>query len=92
MFRALGSQDAGWWKSQITYADLETNSPYNTYQYFGLPPGPIANPNRASLLAVAFPETSPYFFFRASCDGSWTHSFAVTYEEHLANIARYGGQ
>lgn len=74
-----------WWKTQLTEADMQVDSPYNTYLYAGLPPGPIANPSLASLEAVAFPAQTPYFYFRAKCDGSGTHAFSVTYEEHLNN-------
>lgn len=86
---AVGTADGrGWWAVPLTYADLQTNSPYNTYLYAGLPPTPIANPGLAALRAVAFPAQSPYFYFRAACDGSGKHVFAVTYEEHLANACR----
>lgn len=74
-----------WWKSPLSYEDLAFDSPYNTYLYPDLPPGPIANPSLAALEAVAHPETSPYFFFRATCDGSGLHLFAETYEQHLQN-------
>lgn len=74
-----------WWKTQLTEADLQVDSPYNTYLYAGLPPGPIANPGLASLEAVAFPVQTPYFYFRAKCDGSGTHVFSVTFDEHLNN-------
>ncbi len=74
-----------WWKTQLTEADMQVYSPYNTYLYAGLPPGPISNPSLASLEAVAFPAQTPYFYFRAKCDGSGTHAFSVTYEEHLNN-------
>jgi len=74
-----------WWKTQLTEADMQVDSPYNTYLYAGLPPGPISNPSLASLEAVAFPAQTPYFYFRAKCDGSGTHAFSVTYEEHLNN-------
>ena len=74
-----------WWKTQLTEADLQVDSPYNTYLYAGLQPGPIANPSLASLEAVAYPAQTPYFYFRAKCDGSGTHAFSVTYEEHLNN-------
>ncbi len=75
----------GWWPVPLTLADLQVDSPYNTYVYGGLPPGPIASPALSALQAVAFPEQSPYYFFRAACDGSGAHAFAVTFEEHLAN-------
>lgn len=85
---ALGYQaDTGdWWKLGLTIDDLRSvDSPYNTYMYPGVPPGPIASPGIDSLRAVAFAAESPYYFFRAKCDGSGGHNFAVTFEEHLAN-------
>ncbi len=84
---ALGydSVNQTWWTNPLTYADLEIDSPYNTYLYVGLPPTPISNPSLASLEAVAFPAQTSYFFFRALCDGSGFHAFAETYEGHLAN-------
>ncbi|MBT3321279.1 MAG: endolytic transglycosylase MltG [Anaerolineae bacterium] len=74
-----------WWKNPLTYADLEIDSPYNAYIYAGLPPTPISNPSLESLEAVAFPDITPYYYFRARCDGSGLHAFAETYEGHLAN-------
>lgn len=83
---ALGQQpDGSWWKAALTRSDLELDSPYNTYLYPGLPPSPIANPGLASLQAVAFPEATTFLYFRAACDGSGRHNFAVTFEEHVAN-------
>jgi UPF0755 protein len=84
---ALGYQDAwgSWWKSPLSSADLAIESPYNTYQVFGLPPTPLDNPGLASLRAVAFPAETPYYFFRAACDDSGRHNFAITFEEHLNN-------
>lgn len=76
---------ATWWTNPLSYADLETISAYNTYQNFGLPPAPISNPGLAALQAVAAPADSPYYYFRALCDGSGKHVFAVTFEEHLQN-------
>jgi UPF0755 protein len=79
-----GSRGA-WWPA-ITQGDYRlVDSPYNTYLYPGLPPGPIANPSLDALRAVAFPEQTPYLYFRARCDQSGFHVFAITYEEHLAN-------
>jgi UPF0755 protein len=84
---ALGYQDEPqtWWKSPLSGEDLGIASPYNTYLNYGLPPTAIANPDLASLLAVAFPAETPYYYFRAACDGSGRHNFAITFEEHLNN-------
>jgi UPF0755 protein len=74
-----------WWKSPLTISDLTVNSAYNTYLINGLPPTPICNPDLGSLRAVAFPAETPYFYFRAACDGSGRHNFAITFEEHINN-------
>lgn len=71
----------------LTRKDLETASPYNTYQVTGLPPGPIANPGDASLQAVLHPDTHGYFYFVA--DGTGGHAFAETIEGHLKNVAKW---
>lgn len=63
------------------------DSPYNTYLYRGLPPGPIGNPTKESILAVLNPAKTPYLFFVATGYGG--HRFAQTAEEHAANAARY---
>ncbi|HHT42378.1 MAG TPA: endolytic transglycosylase MltG [Firmicutes bacterium] len=65
----------------VLYRDLEIDSPYNTYRYRGLPPGPIASPGLASMLAVLNPAETNYFFFVSRRDG--THEFTETYSEHL---------
>jgi UPF0755 protein len=75
-----------WWTNPLSLEDLKFDSPYNTYINAGLPPGPIASPSLEALQAVAFPEVSPYYYFQATCDGSGYHTFAVTFEEHLANV------
>lgn len=74
-----------WWTNPLSAEDLGFDSPYNTYLYPGLPPGPIANPSLQALQAVAFPVQSDYFYFRSGCDGQGRHSFARTFEEHLQN-------
>ncbi|HVY19581.1 MAG TPA: endolytic transglycosylase MltG [Bauldia sp.] len=71
----------------LSRADLEKQSAYNTYIIAGLPPGPIANPGRASLEAVANPSRTRDLFFVA--DGSGGHAFAETYEAHLKNVSRW---
>jgi UPF0755 protein len=84
---ALGYNDVQgtWWTNPLSAAELQIDSPYNTYIYAGLPPSPIANPSLIALRAVAFPAETPYYFFRARCDGSGLHAFAITFEEHLQN-------
>jgi peptidoglycan lytic transglycosylase G len=84
---ALGKdrESGSWWKSPLSLEDLQVISPYNTYQIPGLPPGPIANPSLSALRAVAFPAETPYYYFRAACDGSGRHSFAETFEQHDRN-------
>jgi UPF0755 protein len=79
------AQQNTWWTNPLSASDLETDSPYNTYGNAGLPPGPISNPGLPALRAVAYPAQSPYYYFRAACDGSGLHNFAVTFEEHLGN-------
>ncbi len=84
---ALGfnQEESTWWTNPLSYEDLQQDSPFNTYLYAGLPPHPISNPGLSALQAVAYPAQSPYYYFRARCDGSGLHSFARTYEEHLQN-------
>jgi UPF0755 protein len=84
---ALGYNDiqSTWWTNPLSATELQIDSPYNTYIYAGLPPSPIANPSLIALRAVAFPAETPYYFFRARCDGSGLHVFAITFEEHLQN-------
>ena len=87
---ALGwnGQSNTWWKTPLTRADLEVNSPYNTYRVNGLPPAPICSVSVESLIAVAFPERTDYYYFRSACDGSGTHVFAESYGEHQSNACR----
>ena len=84
---AIGYNQSGenWWKSPLSYDDLAIDSDYNTYKVFGLTPGAISNPGREAIMAAFRPEQSDYFYFRAKCDGSLTHNFAITYGEHLEN-------
>jgi UPF0755 protein len=90
---ALGYQeDTGqWWKIPMSLEeDVPFDSPYNTYLYPGLPPGPICSPGLASIRAVLEPADTNYLFFFSKFDGS--HAFAETYEEHLRNQDQYQGQ
>jgi UPF0755 protein len=74
-----------WWRTPLQTADFEIDSPYNTYKYSGLPPGPIANPGLEAITAVAFPAQTPYYYFRASCAKDGRHVFSQTYQEHIEN-------
>jgi UPF0755 protein len=69
-------------KEQLTTADLDISSPYNTYNNAGLPVGPIANPGLSTLKAALYPADTNYFFYALDTDG--THHFSETYYEHNA--------
>jgi UPF0755 protein len=77
----------GRFNGNLTRADLSLDSPYNTYRYRGLPPGPIAAPGRSSLEAVANPAVVDYLYFVSRNDG--THAFASTLAEHNRNVRKY---
>ena len=74
----------GRWNGNIRREDLRMDSPYNTYRYAGLPPGPICSPGLASLTAAAAPAAVPYLYFVSRNDG--THVFARTLAEHNRNV------
>ena len=78
---------AGRYRGVIHQSDLDFDSPYNTYHYPGLPPGPIANPGRSSLQAAMHPARTEYYFFVSDNQGH--HRFAATAQEHSRNVARY---
>lgn len=82
------AESESWWKSPLAAADLSIDSPYNTYLYGGLTPGPITNPAQAALQAVAAPAQSDYLFFVADCNAeiAGSHVFSQTFEEHLTNV------
>lgn len=77
----------GTWDGNLTREHLQLDSPYNTYRYGGLPPGPIASPGLGSLVAAADPADVPYVYFVSRNDG--THVFAETLAEHNANVRRW---
>ncbi len=74
-------------RNKIYYKDLEIDSPYNTYKYGGLPPGPINNPGKDAVLAALFPEEHDYYYFVA--DGTGGHVFARTLNQHNRNVGEY---
>jgi len=80
-------QRAGRDTKNLTREDLQYDSPYNTYRYSGLPPGPIASPGKASIDAALNPADVPYLYFVSRNDGS--HAFATTLEEHNKNVFRW---
>ena len=77
----------GRWNGNIRRDDLRIDSPYNTYRYAGLPPGPIASPGLASLRAAAAPPDVTYLYFVSRNDGS--HVFAETLSEHNRNVEQW---
>ena len=86
---ALGyiAKEKSWWKQTLTLADLKIDSPYNTYLYPGLPPGPIANPGLESILAVVNAKSSDYIFYLTDNEGKMHYS--QTLEEHNQKVAKY---
>jgi UPF0755 protein len=78
---------AGRYDGNLRRTDLSIDSPYNTYRYPGLPPGPIAAPGLASIQAAAAPANVPYLYFVSRNDGS--HVFAATLDEHNRNVRQY---
>jgi UPF0755 protein len=75
-------------KPELTYDDLEIDSPYNTYRYAGLPPTPIANPGLAALQAAAAPADVDYLYYVARNDGTGKHDFTASYEQFLVDKAK----
>jgi len=75
------------YRGDLTHENLQVDSPYNTYRYPGLPPGPIASPSRSSIEAVVHAEPVDYLYFVSRNDG--THVFARTLDEHNRNVRKY---
>jgi len=78
----------GKYGQRMLNSDKEVDSPYNTYRFKGLPPGPISSPGQASLRAALAPADVDYLYFVSNADGK-THSFSSTIEEHEQAVARY---
>jgi UPF0755 protein len=83
----FGLQRAGRYTGNLRRDDLEFDSPYNTYRYPGLPPGPIASPGRAAIEAALNPAAVDYLYFVSRNDGS--HEFARTLAEHNRNVQKW---
>lgn len=75
-------------RPQPTYDDLKIDSPYNTYLYRGLPPGPIGNPGLSAIMAAIYPKPNAYWYYLTTLDTGVAH-FSKTYEEHLQKKAKY---
>lgn len=72
---------------RLSRSDLKIDSPYNTYEHYGLPPGPINNPGRKSILAALYPAKHQYLYFVSNYNGR--HRFSRTYEEHQRHVREY---
>jgi len=72
--------------TQILYRHLDYDSPYNTYKYKGMPPGPICSPGLKSIVAAIYPDKTDFYYYNAKSDGS--HYFSKTLAEHNENIAK----
>ncbi len=76
-------------KKRLTYKDLTVDNPYNTYEYKGLPPGPINSPSKSSIEAALKPTKNDFIFFVAVGDGSGRHNFAKNFTQHQINRSKY---
>ena len=82
-----GLERMGQYKGSLSGKDLTSDSPYNTYEHYGLPPGPIGNPGEASLRAALHPMETGYLYFVANTQGG--HFFSSTLAEHNRNVLKY---
>ena len=82
-----GMERLGKYNGGLTGKDLQFDSPYNTYEHGGLPPGPIGNPGEASLRAAIHPAQTNYLYFVANTQGG--HFFGATLAEHNRNVLKY---
>jgi UPF0755 protein len=80
-------KEKGLFNGNLTKKDMSLDSPYNTYRYPGLPPGPICNPGREAIEAALYPAEEPYFYFVSRNDGS--HQFSRTLAEHQNAVRRF---
>jgi len=80
-------QLTGTYQGTLHHADLAVNSPYNTYRFPGLPPGPIGNPGRSALEAALHPDSTEFLYFVSNGNGH--HRFARSLEEHNRNVVTY---
>ena len=78
---------AGTYRGSLHHDDMSVDSPYNTYRFAGLPPGPIANPGRSALEAAMHPDATKFLYFVG--DGNGHHRFATSLAEHNRNVAAY---
>jgi UPF0755 protein len=74
---------------ELSRFDLDSKNRYNTYQYAGLPPGPIASPGLAALEAALHPAETDYLYFVVKPDGSGTHTFSENLDAHSVAVAKY---
>ncbi|MGC8761561.1 MAG: endolytic transglycosylase MltG [Bryobacteraceae bacterium] len=79
----------GRWRGVIHRSDLESRNRYNTYVWYGLPPGPITNPGRASLMAALHPAETNELYFVARPQGNGEHVFSADYESHQKAVREY---
>jgi UPF0755 protein len=77
----------GTYQGSLHHADLAVDSPYNTYRFPGLPPGPIGNPGRSALEAALHPDSTDFLYFVSDANGH--HRFARSLEEHNRNVVAY---